>query len=92
MPKHQLIKKSLPELMTRPVYEIMLIAWIESRAVLGPGFRVSTSIMAFMKHYGIPEEHWSYDSAMAFYYNNLNASNSMKHEALNHKCETFKSI
>ena len=92
MPKDQLIKKSLPEMMTRPVYEIMLIAWIESRATMSNSFKVSTSIIAFMKHYNIPEEYWSYDSAMAFYYNNLNASNSMKFLVLEKKVGTFKSI
>jgi len=59
---------ALPALTTRPMYEIMLVAWVTSRVTIGSGFKIHNSIKSFLDFYHIPPDMWDAKTAEAFYY------------------------
>ena len=90
MPKDIGLKKNLPEIMSRPVYEIMLNAWVESRLVLSPAFSIQASIQSFFDYFGITQDDWDINTAMQSFYNHNNDCASMKKNNLNKNIEKWK--
>jgi hypothetical protein len=71
MPTKQPITRNLPAIMERPMREIMLFAWVDSRLKLSPSFSMKMSVEAFMERYGISEDDWPLQTALISVYKNF---------------------
>jgi hypothetical protein len=85
MPKRIKLQQNIPALMSRNVYEIMLISWVQSRKALNNNFSLTTSVRDFLKFYCIPSEYWDFHTAEQFAYNSLGDDFEMKFEMLTKK-------
>jgi len=75
MPKNLPLKEHLPFIMSRPMYEILLMGWISRHVSLGTSMTVLRAIEDFMEFYQIPPEYWDRDTAAQFYYKNNDGMN-----------------
>lgn len=71
MPKQQPISRNLPQMMERPMREIMLFSWVDSRLSLSPNFSIKMSVDAFMTRHGISEDDWPLQTALIAVYKNF---------------------
>lgn len=89
MPPDIGLRRNLPFLMTRPVYEIMLISWVASRTAIGAQFKIKTAVEEFMNYYNIQEDEWGLKSAIAFVYDKENCDKCMCKEKLTNTIEKW---
>ncbi len=69
MPKNTCLKNTLPALLCRPMYEILLHGFVMGRTTLVPAFQISTAVVDFMNMLDIEPDEWNIRTAIQYIYN-----------------------